>query len=190
MFQPVIAGANEPRVSALAHLIVNAIADYPYGTLIDYAEFKRIIFENPQSARGRAAILQAKQRLLHEHSKLLVNEKDKGYRIAQPNEHVREAKRLESHGRRRYRRSLDVIVYAEEAKLTPQERQQNQEQGLRLRLLLAIHKNIGKATLSGSGASTALVIPSGRDLARLLQEPAADAVDPHAASTGKPTTRA
>ncbi len=182
MFQPVIAGANEPRVSALAHLIVNAIADYPYGT--------RIIFENPQSARGRAAILQAKQRLLHEHSKLLVNEKDKGYRIAQPNEHVREAKRLESHGRRRYRRSLDVIVYAEEAKLTPQERQQNQEQGLRLRLLLAIHKNIGKATLSGSGASTALVIPSGRDLARLLQEPAADAVDPHAASTGKPTTRA
>jgi len=180
-FKATIAGPNEPRISALAQLIVNAVAHYEYGTLIDYAEFKKIIFENPQGTRGRAAILQAKTRLLREHSKLLVNEKTTGYRIAHPKDHVGEAQRMESHGRRRYRKSLDIVVHAEEAKLTPEERRQNQEHALRLRLKLAIDRNIAKATLQGNGASTALVIPTGRELAKLLQadppeEPAVESV--------------
>jgi hypothetical protein len=167
-FQTALANPNEPRVSSLAAMIVKVIAAYDYGRMIDYAEFRRIIFENPQATRGRAAILQAKRRLLLEHHKLLVNVRQKGYQIVQPNEHVGESKRLETHGRRRYRRSLDIIVHAEEEKLTPQERQQHQEQGLRLRLLLALSKNIARAAIQSTSETTTVAIPTGRQLARLL----------------------
>lgn len=170
MFKATIAKPNEPRVSSLARMIVEAVADYDYGTLIDYAAFKKIIFENPQANRGRAAILQAKKRLLRERNKLLVNVKEQGYRIVQPLEHRNQSNRLDARARQRQRRALDILVHCEESLLTPGERRQNEEAGLRLRLKLAIDKNISKATLQGTGANAALVIPSGKQLAKLLQQ--------------------
>lgn len=169
-FEARLAKSNEPPVKSLAQMIVTVVAPYDFGTFITYADLKKIIFENPQGPRGRNAIVQAKRRLLHEHNKLLVNERDKGYRIVLPADHLRESKRLDARAEGRRRRALDVLLHAEEAKLTAEERRQNQEQARRYQLLLAMRRNIAKATLQGTGASAAIVIPSGRQLAKLLQQ--------------------
>lgn len=168
-FESTIAKPNEPRVSAMADTIVRHVLTLEHGTLLTYADLRRLIFENPQKQRGRAAILQARKRLLRDAHKLLVNIRDKGYQIARPNEHVGESRRVDGYARRRVRWALAITANAEMEKLTPQERQQVEEQVNRLRLKLAIDKNMAKARISTSEPGE-IVIPTGRRLAALLQE--------------------
>jgi hypothetical protein len=172
MFQTAIAGANEPRISVLADRVYEALSQRQHGTLVTYHEFRLMLFEDPQGKRCRSAILRAGKRLLREQQKLLVNVRGKGYQLAMPNEHSAESKRVQQHGRRRYRRALEIVVNAEMEKLSPQERQQVDEQANRMRLILAAEKNIAKATVLPSSGD--IVIPSGKRLAALLTESAKD----------------
>lgn len=165
-----LAQPNEPSVSAMAACLCRHVEPLDYGTLLTYQDIRKVIFENPQGRRGRAAVLSARTKLLKEHQKLLVNVRDKGYQIALPNEHVTESKRVESLARRRKRWALAITVNTEMAKLTPAERQQIDEQANRLRLLLALDKNLAKATISPTSKDD-IVFPIGRRLAVLLQAP-------------------
>lgn len=166
-FQPTIAQPNEPRVSVLAERVYRHVLTLEDGALMSYTALRQLLFENPQGRRGRAAILQARNRLLREDQRLLVNVRDKGYQVVPPNAHLNESRRVDTLARRRHRWALRIVLNTELSKLTPQERQQVDEQGNRLRIKLALDLNMAKAKVLSS-APDDVVFPIGRRLAALL----------------------
>jgi hypothetical protein len=160
-----IANPNEPRISVLAQALHRVLVDMPHGTVITYDELRKILFEDPRDSRGRAAIQRAAKLLLHD-GKHLVNMRGKGYQIAYPNEHVSQSTRQVKLGLRRYRKALAIVAHTEMEKLTPQERQQVEEQTNRVRIHLALAVRVQR--MKALPARSDVEIPTGRRLAELL----------------------
>lgn len=165
MLKQSIANPNEPRVSVLAQAVHRALSEMPHGTVVTYDEFRKILFEDPQGRRGRAAILKAAKLLLVD-AKHLVNVRSIGYQIAYPNEHASQSNRQVTFGLRRYRKALAIVANTEIAKLTPQERQQVEEQTNRVRIHLALSVRVQR--LKTLPERKLIDIPSGKALAEML----------------------
>src|SRR5262245_30906596 len=138
----------------------------PYGTQLSYKDLSTVITIPADSHRGRAAILRAGRQLLQDERKLLVNVRSTGYQIAQPNEHVAQAKRYRAGARRRLRRAWAAVVYLETEGLTPKELTDALAEQVRAGLTLAMEKQLSRTKQLPAPKETAL--PSGQKLLSLI----------------------
>jgi hypothetical protein len=163
-----IAAPNEPSIAVLIEALVRAVAPLEDGTLLTFDAIHKIIFEDPQSARGRNVIRGAIRRLVVEQNRLLVNVRAKGYQVTQQKEHTVFVDRQTKYGRRRYRWALTIATHTELSKLTPAERQQIEEQANRVRLALALTMRLRKMAVPAKRSE--IHMPSGKQLAGLLKK--------------------
>lgn len=165
-FSAQLAKPNEPRVSVLADMLVDALAKADFGAVFSFQDLRKVIFEDPQSSRGNSAIQRAKRKLLREFSKSLVSVRGKGYQIAYPREQHSGSVRKIKASRRRQREALALVTHVEMEKLTPQERQQVSEASNRYALMLAINTRLARTKALPVVSNAQL--PSGKQLAALL----------------------
>lgn len=155
-----------PTVKEMSGWIYDALKERPHGETVKYAELSAVLTVDAQSDRGNHAIQRAGRRLLDEQNRLLVNLRNVGYQIAEPNEHAAHAKRFSAAGRRRLVRAVAVATHVLWEKLTPDERTRVLAEQLKAGLALAFSRRISRRKTLPPREQCAL--PHGAALVRLL----------------------
>ena len=155
-----------PTVKEMTGWVYDALTAREHGDTIKYAELSAVLTMEAQHPRGRRAVLRASRRVLREQNKLLVNVKNVGYQIAQPNEHAAQARRFHGAARRRLVRSIACATHVLWEKLTPEERTHVLAEQLKAGLALAFSKRITRRKTLPPREQIAL--PKGAALMRLL----------------------
>lgn len=159
-----------PTMKEMATRAFEHLQPLPHGAIVSYETLTHICQADATMLRTRTAILRAGRRLLHEHNKLLVNVKGRGYQVAAPSEHVGEAKRQTKAALRRHRRALSIVVHVEINGLLPEQLNDVLAAQTKNALLLGMTRNINRVrTLP---AKQQVELPSGKRIIALLSKKA------------------
>jgi hypothetical protein len=96
--------------------------DLDYGKEITYLELDRCLLNGSIQDRKRYVFEQFKREMLRQENKALENVMNKGYRIANANEHVRLTNREIKRAERRARVACDIILHTDMDRLTEKEK--------------------------------------------------------------------
>jgi hypothetical protein len=139
-------GTQFPTSAEMRRRAFDLLAPLPFDTLIPYAQFTEALHLDPQREhRARQAVLMAGRDLLREHSKKIINVRDKGYRIIKPNEHPAVAQAQQRSARRRLREALQTVTHVALDHLTPTEVAQVMIEQARAGLQVALTKRLSRA---------------------------------------------
>lgn len=155
-----------PTVKEMTAWVYAGIKDRERGDVLSYADLSAMLTLDAQTERGRRAVLNAGRLMLQEHDKHLINVKNVGYQIAQPNEHAGQSQRYRRLGMRRVARALLVSVHVALKELTDAEREKLINEQKRNGLIVAFARKVVRA--KKLPAKEMLALPSGAHLVRLI----------------------
>lgn len=115
-------GTQFPTMQEMCAAAYAELAAHAYNTTVTYTELAGVMGIDPQrNMRARTAVLKAGRRLLREQNKKIVNVRNEGYRIVQPNEQVGVSQREQARARRWLRESLKTVTHVALDNLSPTE---------------------------------------------------------------------
>lgn len=108
-----------------------------YGTILDYIDLDRCLLRGSIRDKKRNVFERFKKEMLHQECKALENVVNKGYRIVEPNEHVRLTGRELKRAERRARAATEIILHTDMEKLSEREKMIAIEAARRVQPILA-----------------------------------------------------
>lgn len=157
-----------PTVKEMAGWVYDALHERDYGTLVPHSELRQILtIDHQAERRGNAAILKAARRLLVTDQKLLVSQRNVGYEIVKPSEHVTQSKATRRAAIRRLQKSALMMTHAAFDLIEGEkDRQAFVQEQVKSMLALALAKRISRRKVLPAREQIAL--PSGGALVKLL----------------------
>jgi hypothetical protein len=96
--------------------------DNEYNSVITYAELNLILIDGDIRENKRYVFEKFKKEMLKQQNKAFENIVNEGYRIVNPNEHVRLTNKEIKRAERRARQAVEIILHVDYEKLTDKER--------------------------------------------------------------------
>lgn len=97
--------------------------DAKYGDVLSYSDPNRCLTSGDVRENKSYVFSKFRKEMLVQQNKYLENERDRGYRIVLPNEHVRLTGREVKRAERRARQAVSIILHTNMEKLTAQEQE-------------------------------------------------------------------
>lgn len=101
--------------------MLEKFGELPYDSVISYADLDSCLSDGSVQGDKRYIFSKFKKEMLSQHSKALENVQTVGYRIVNPNEHIRLTHRELKRAERRARTGVDIILHVDTDKLTDKE---------------------------------------------------------------------
>lgn len=160
-------GPHFPSAAELRARVVTLFAAQSFGTLVPYTAIVTCLECDPRTdKRGRDAVLRARTELLREHQRKIVNVRQVGYRVLNPNEQVQTSQGEQARARRWYRRALGTVTYVAMQALSPEEAAKVLTEQARCAIAVSLGRKLVRQ--KQLPARQLLALPSGRAMVEMF----------------------